>query len=90
MYQSQEPWCKAGNPLPAHYACVVSAVLMAGSHRYTHFSYPAVGVQKPTAIQHQCHSNVLQQTPLHSNWDGLVAAAVPYFKPALSMERKQG
>lgn len=49
-----------------------------------------MGVTKPTAIQHQCNSNVLQQTPLHSNWDELVAAAVPYFEPALSMDRKQG
>lgn len=46
MHYSQEPWCKAGNPFPAHYACVVSAVLIAGSHRYTHFSYPAEGGNK--------------------------------------------
>ena len=90
MYCSQEPWCKTGNSLPTHYACMVSVLLMAGLDRYMHFNYTAVGVTKIYKHSAKCKSNILQQTPLHSNWDELVTAAVPYFKPALSMERKQG
>lgn len=57
---------------------------MSGSHRYTHFTYTAVRETKTYS------QSVHQQTPPQNNWDELVAAALPYFKPALSMERKQG
>lgn len=52
-----------------------------------HFNYTVVGVRKSTSIQ-RVTLQYVQYTPLHSNWDELIAAGVPYFKPEFSMERK--